>query len=156
MVAHIHQINVSDGGVPKLAVDSPAVVHSRGVTGDRQNDMKHHGSVDQALCLYSLEVIEALQAEGHPITPGATGENITIAGLDWTRMLPGLRLRFGTDVIAEVTWPATPCAKNAKWFTALNYRRMSQELHPGWSRWYAKVVTGGVISPGDPVEIQPQ
>ena len=45
-----------------------------------------------ALCLYSLEVIQALQAEGHSIFPGSVGENITLSHLDWSRVTPGVRL----------------------------------------------------------------
>ncbi|MFB3051541.1 MAG: MOSC domain-containing protein, partial [Acidimicrobiia bacterium] len=77
-MADIHQINVSDGGVPKTSVDH-AMINERGVVGDRQEDTVHHGSPDQALCLYSLEVIERFKAEGHPIEPGFAGENLTIS-----------------------------------------------------------------------------
>ncbi len=49
-MAVIHQINVSDGGVPKTSVDT-AMIDERGVVGDRQEDTVHHGSPDQALCL---------------------------------------------------------------------------------------------------------
>jgi len=52
-MATVHQINTSDGGVPKLPVPT-AEVGLRGVVGDRQADTKYHGSPDQALCLYSL------------------------------------------------------------------------------------------------------
>jgi MOSC domain-containing protein YiiM len=31
--------------------------------------------------------------------------------------------------------------------------RMHQNLHPGFSRVYAKVLQTGVIRPGDPVEL---
>jgi MOSC domain-containing protein YiiM len=69
-MAHVHQINLSKGGVPKLPVDE-AVIDESGVVGDVQADRVHHGHPDQALCLYSLEVIQELQREGHPIGPGS-------------------------------------------------------------------------------------
>ena len=50
---------------------------------DRQRNPRIHGGLERAICLFSLEVIEALQAEGHPIVPGSTGENVTLAGLNW-------------------------------------------------------------------------
>ena len=151
-MAHVHQINVSDGGVPKRPVDA-AFVNVRGVLRDQQADRKHHGRPAQALCLYSVEVIEALSEEGHPIEPGFVGENLTIAGLDWATVGPGMRLQIGDSVIAEITWPATPCAKNAAWFKDREYSRMDEDLHPGWSRWYASVLAGGPIAPGDPVTV---
>src|SRR5687768_6969799 len=88
-------IHVSNGGVPKLEVPS-ARVTAAGVEGDRQRNLKHHGGPDRALCLYSFELIQALQAEGHPIVPGSIGENVVVAGIDWRRMLPGTRVRLGT------------------------------------------------------------
>src|SRR2546427_5480190 len=60
---HVHQINISDGGVPKLPVPE-ARITVQGVAGDRQRSVQYHGGVDRAVCLYSLEVIGTLQAEG--------------------------------------------------------------------------------------------
>ena len=148
----IHQINVSDGGVPKLPVDE-GFINVRGVIGDQQADRRHHGRPEQALCLYSLEVIEALRSEGHPIEPGNAGENLTLTGIEWSAIGPGVRLRIGTNVEAQITDPASPCGKNAAWFTEGNYMRMSEDVHPGWSRWYARVLAGGPIRVGDTVEI---
>jgi MOSC domain-containing protein YiiM len=76
----IIQISVSQGGVPKLAVPQ-AHVTPLGLEGDRQAHPEIHGGPNRAVCLWSLEVITALQQEGHPIAPGCAGENITLAGL---------------------------------------------------------------------------
>jgi hypothetical protein len=84
-VAHLH---IGTGGVPKDPVGEFAVTWS-GPTGDRQRTRRHHGRPFQALCLWSLDVIESLQAEGHPIGPGSAGENVTIAGVDWATLRPG-------------------------------------------------------------------
>jgi MOSC domain-containing protein YiiM len=148
----IHQINVSGGGVPKRSIPA-AHVAIGGVVGDDQNDKRHHGGPDQDLCLYSLEIIEALRAEGHPIEPGFAGENITITGLDWALMKQGITLQIGPDLVAAVTWPAVPCSKNAPWFKDRDFRRMSEDDHPGWSRWYARVVQPGDITVGDGITV---
>lgn len=149
-MSKIHQINISDGGVPKEAVDR-ADVGERGICGDRQDDTKHHGSPGQALCLWSLEVITQLQAEGHPIGPGRAGENITTTGLDWPSMTQGQQFRLGDTLQIELTSPAIPCGKNAQWFSDRNYQRIHHEVHPGDARWYAKVLVGGSIAPGDSI-----
>lgn len=88
--ARIASVNVSKGGVPKLPVES-AHASAKGLDGDRQRDLRHHGGPMRALCLCSLELIEALRAEGHPISPGSTGDNITIEGIDWSLVVPGAR-----------------------------------------------------------------
>jgi MOSC domain-containing protein YiiM len=151
-MAVIHQINVSDGGVPKTSVDD-VMVNERGVVGDRQEDTVHHGSPDQALCLYSLEVIERFKAEGHPIEPGFAGENLTISGLDWSSIEPGARLEIGPAIEAEITFYATPCSKNARWFVDGDFTRMLQSRHPGESRLYARVLRGGALTTGDEVRL---
>jgi len=145
----IHQINTSNGGVPKLPIES-ATVDESGLVGDVQADRVHHGSPEQALCLFSLEVIEALKREGHPIEPGSAGENITVSGVDWSLVVPGRRMTVGPAEI-EITHYATPCAKNARWFIDGRYNRMHAQKHPGESRVYARVVNGGSIATGDPV-----
>jgi len=150
VVAALH---VSDGGVPKLPVVE-AEVGDRGLVGDRQAARRHHGRPLQALCLWSGEVIGALQAEGHPIAPGLAGENITTAGLDWSTIRPGVQILVG-DVLAEISAYAVPCKKNAPWFVDGNFNRMSQDRHPGWSRAYAWVRDPGTIRQGDPVVVEP-
>ncbi|MBI5672635.1 MAG: methyltransferase domain-containing protein [Nitrospirae bacterium] len=99
---YVHQISVSDGGVPKLPV-LEATVSDKGVDGDRQRNLKFHGGPDRAVCLYSLELIMRLQDEGHPIDPGSSGENLTVSGLDWDQVRPGVRLTIGPEVQLEVT-----------------------------------------------------
>lgn len=157
MSARIHQISISPpprGGVPKLPVRECLVTRG-GLEGDWQNDRKHHGGPERAVCLFSLEVIRRLRAEGHPIGPGTTGENLTIEGMEWTRVLPGTRLLIGaTDGIElEVASYANPCATIRDSFTALKFKRIEQELHPGESRVYARVVREGVVRVGDGVTL---
>ena len=148
----IVQISVSNGGVPKRAVDR-AIVWEEGLEGDRQADLRVHGGPTRAVCLYSFEVIEKLRAEGHPIAPGSTGENVTVAALDWSLVVPGVELRLGREVHLEVTAYATPCWKNAQSFRDGAVERMSQSRYPGDSRVYARVLRGGEISVGDPVQL---
>ena len=148
----IFQINASRGGVPKHAVIM-ANVSPLGLEGDAQLDLVHHGGPDRALCLYSLERIVALQGEGHPIYPGAAGENLTLAGLDWERVTPGVRLRLGETVVIEVTRYTEPCNNIRYAFQDGYFNRIHQAKYAGWSRVYAKVVQPGRIQIGDPVAI---
>lgn len=151
MAGRVHQINVSPGGVPKLPVPR-ADVTANGVEGDRQANLEVHGGPDRAVCLYSLEVIEALREEGHSIFAGAAGENLTLEGVDWDRVVPGAHLRVG-PVLLEVTAPTNPCQKNAQWFVDGHFGRMHERSHPGWSRMYARVLEEGNLKAGDPAEI---
>lgn len=151
-IGRLIQINVNPrGGVPKFPIPSASVTR-QGIVGDAQRDREAHGGPVRAVSLYALERIEALRAEGHPIAPGSTGENLTIAGLDWERLRPGDRLRVGEWVELELTDYAAPCSTIAKSFVGGRVARISHRLHPGWSRLYARVISEGEIAPGDFVE----
>ena len=106
MSAVIHSVNVNPlGGVPKPRVDY-ARLRKEGVEGDKQNDLRHHGVVRRAVCLFSLQKILDLQTEGHPIDVGTTGENLTIEGLDWNYLEEGMELSIG-DAVIELTKTAS-------------------------------------------------
>ena len=152
-MGYLYQINVSNGGVPKRAV-SEARVMVEGVTGDSQGSPRIHEGPDRAVCLFSLEVIKALQAEGHSIGPGVSGENITVAGIAWAKVAPGDRIRIGDTVLLEVVSYTTPCERNACWFKDGDVQRISQEHYPGSSRLYARVLAEGMVRTGDPVVIE--
>src|SRR5688500_19828759 len=110
MDGHMFQLNCSDGGVPKLP-GPEAVLTPTGLIGDRQALLNIHGGPDRALSMYPLEHIHELQSEGHPIQPGSTGENVTIAGIEWKTLEPETRLALGDDVIVEITGYDNPCSK---------------------------------------------
>ena len=151
-VGRVTSLNRSDGGVPKLPVPSVEITAS-GLTGDRQRNLKYHGGPDRAVCLLAQEVIDDLVAQGHPIRPGSTGENLTIAGLDWSVLEPGSRLQLGSTVVIEITSHAKPCSKIAGSFRDGAIACLDQRINPGRSRLYARVLTPGTVAVGDPVVI---
>ena len=140
---------LGNGGVPKSPVDF-AEVTSAGLVGDRQKVRRIHGGPTRALCLWSAEVLQELIDEGHPLFPGACGENILVAGIDWTTLNTGARLTLG-PVTAELTEATTPCRKIRPYFAGGAVRRVDHIQYPGYGRWYASVVTPGTINIGDPV-----
>lgn len=150
---YIFQINASNGGVPKQALQE-AEVTALGLVGDRQVHTKVHGGPERALCLFSLDQLTALQFEGHPIFPGAMGENLDIAGLDWPKLHPGLCLQLGDEVLIEITNYTTPCNSLVPFFMGGDYSRVSQKRFPGWSRLYARVLQPGLIKTGAPVFVK--
>ena len=154
MSARLVQINVSPvGGVPKNRVESARLGFER-VGGDKQNNLKYHGGPNRAVCLFSLEVIEKLQSEGHPITPGSIGENLLISGLDWSEIRPGVKLQIGAARV-EITDYTRPCAKIKASFKDGEFMRPWQKIHPGESRLYAKIIAEAVVYEGDAVSIIP-
>jgi len=148
----IVQISISPGGVPKRPVDTAHVTHD-GLDGDAHRDRTHHGGPERAVCVYSMEAIRALTAEGHAIAPGTLGENVTVEGLDWARVEPGVRLSLGEAVLLEVTRYTSPCFNIKAAFVDGEYARVSQKRHPGWSRIYTRVLREGTIRTGDPARL---
>jgi MOSC domain-containing protein YiiM len=137
--------------VPKLSRRACAV-RANGVEGDRQRDLRYHGGVSRAVCLYSLDLIGALQAEGHPIAAGCIGENFTVHELAWEAMVPGAKLEVG-EVLIELTDFAAPCSNLKPYFLGGKFVRVSQKVHPGWSRLYARVLREGTVQVGDAVRL---
>ena len=143
----------SAGGVPKLPVERVRVNVS-GMEGDRQANRKYHGGPNRALCLYAQERLDALLAEGHSVGRGVLGENVTIAGLPWELVQPGVRLRLGT-VEVEVTAYAPPCKTIGQAFREREFTRVSQVANPGWSRVYVRILVEGELAVGDAVTVAP-
>jgi len=150
--ARIVQLSVSNGGVPKKAVESVRVT-ALGLEGDAHRNREHHGGPERAVCLFAMETIRALQAEGHPLVPGALGENVTLEGLDWSAVQPGARVRLGAEVVVEITRYTTPCFHIRPAFRDGDYSLVSQNRHPGRSRVYARVLETGTVRRGDPAQL---
>ncbi|MEE2985693.1 MAG: MOSC domain-containing protein [Candidatus Thermoplasmatota archaeon] len=134
-------IFTSNGGVPKLPIES-AEIDYNGIIGDSCNNKKHHGGTMKAICVLENEVLLKLQSEGHPIQAGTTGENILVEGynLDIGKVFDVGEVRL------EVVSDATPCWKIADSFTDGDYSRMSNEKYPSDTRWYCKVLNPGQIN----------
>ncbi len=150
--ASIFQLNCSTGGVPKLPVRE-AVLTPLGLACDKQAHPRFHGGAQRALCLYALERIRELQLEGHPITPGSAGENVTIENLDWSSLKPGSCLALGDEVLIRITGYTVPCRQIAASFIDGAFNRIAQDKHPGDARLYARVLQTGRLRTGDSVRL---
>ena len=150
------QINASNGGVPKKAIDA-AYIGWKGVEGDRQATRKHHGRPFQALSLWSAEVMEILRTEGHQVFPGSAGENITVSGINWGDVRPGTRVRIG-EVLCDISSYAVPCKQLADLFVDRDFNRIhhDRDLENGTAscRVYATVVERGEIATGDTITFE--
>jgi MOSC domain-containing protein YiiM len=148
----VAQLNAGSGGVPKTA--TPTVdVDFGGVVGDVQKSRQHHGRPWQALCIWSADVIDAFNADGHHLFPGAAGENVTVRGLHWPDVRPGVRLQLG-GVLCEVSAYAFPCKQNTAWFRDGDFMAMWSGNGPV-SRLYATVLQPGRIATGDAAILEP-
>lgn len=140
-----------NGGVPKHHVDT-LTVHQEGCVGDKQNDRKHHGGPLKAVSILEQHVLEHLQSEGHPISPGSTGENVLLGGTGAGELRIGSQLEFG-EVRLCITSDAPPCKTIQASFQKGNFNHLSHRKIQGQTRWYARVLREGTITVGDEVLI---
>ena len=134
-------------GLPKQAVAELAITPDGAV-----GDYNHYraatlaGDPDQAILVVTTDVLDQLQLEGWPVAAGDLGENLTLAGVAETALVPGTRLELGA-VRLEITKPCEPCTE----LHVLPYvgeRRGAAFVRTMVDRrgWFAKVLAGGTIT----------
>lgn len=141
-----------NGGVPKPRVETLRVTIN-GCEGDRQNDLKHHGGPSRAVCLMSLDVMQELQDQGHPISGGTTGENLLISGIAWSELNVGSFIQTG-EVTLRITSDAPPCKTIKTSFLDGKFKALSHKMMPQKTRWYAEVIREGVLHQGESIRIE--
>jgi len=166
MQGRIIQLNVSKGGLPKFPVPS-AYATPLGLEGDAHRNPLVHGGPQKALLLISSEDIATLCAAGFPVFSGALGENLTIEGLPFRDLRPGMRFRAGEAVIV-LTRPRSPCA-NLDVYNSPELGRIQEAVYdtqvkagdtssPRWgvAGFYALVERPGLILSGDIINLLDQ
>ncbi|HWA40632.1 MAG TPA: MOSC domain-containing protein [Gemmatimonadales bacterium] len=122
-----------------------------GVVGDQQEDQRHHGGPDRALCAYVADHHPGwVGALGRRPEPGLFGENLTIQGLDEGQVQCGDRFRIGSAII-EITTPRVPCmtlTRRLGYADAIGFIRAL-----GWCGWYNRVIEEGETEAGEEMEL---
>lgn len=158
MCGSVLQLNISQGGLPKYAIDTGRITEA-GLDGDRHAHPNIHGGPRQALLLITSEGLAELSALGIPIAPGMLGENITTQGLDRREWRAGQQWAIGAEVVIEFTKMRAPCATLnpvGRGIQAALFDVQVKAGDPASSRWglsgfYAKVLTPGHVRAGDAI-----
>ena len=148
-------------GIPKTKVKE-ALVTPMGLLGDSQAGpyiaiWGGHAGFNKAVMLWSSEVISEINAiEGKEASffYGASGEQLTLSGVDWTLMKTGVRVAIGAQVLLEVTLLKGPCKNLDRYFSCpADKVRIDPKKFPDSARILAKVLVPGKVSVGDEVLI---
>jgi len=103
------------------------------------------------------ELFDEVRTAGFEVAPGELGENVTTRGVDLLGLPTGTLLRLGDEAVVEVTGLRNPCAQIDTFRKGL-MKQVVARGEDGRARIRAGimsvVVTGGVVRPGDPVEVE--
>jgi len=149
-IKNSHKTNNKDRSPQKIPTKI-LNVRTEGCDGDfNEYRTKHKQSTnDRALSLMTTQLLDIFNDEGWPVMPGDLGENVTVCG-DITFEV-GKQYLIGT-VILQITEEINPCNKLLYLpYVGRDKKKMFLEMLNGKRGWYAKVLTEGVIIPGDKV-----
>lgn len=141
----IVSINTSPGGIPKTPIGQCDVT-TDGLAGDDHNHEKH-GTPMQAVSLLDEEDLEDLKTEGYDVYPGATGENVTVRGMDVDALDVGDVLQFSGGLKIEVTKKRKPC------YVLDSIDPQLKKVFGGRCGVLAKVLEPATISTGETIEV---
>ncbi len=141
-------------GIDKRPVSGPWRITRRGLVGDGQGDLKHHGGPEKAVHQYPFEHYAAWEAEigPHPLLagPGAFGENISGEGWTEESTFIGDVACFGSARL-QVSQGRQPCFKLNLRFGRTDMARAVQRN--GRTGWYWRVLEEGDADEGDWLKI---
>src|SRR5205823_12868596 len=120
--------------------------------GNVQADMKHHGSLNQAVLMYAAAHYPLWQRELDlpEIGPGGFGENFTVDGLTEETVCIGDIYALGEAQI-QVTGPRYPCYKIERRWALPGLTARAAET--GRTGWYCRVIREGMIEPGTAITL---
>lgn len=131
------------GHYARVAAERVTLAEFKGIVGDAKG-----GSGKRQLNIMSAETLDRLNEEGFQTDPGEMGEQIVVSGIELESLPVRSRFRLGAAVV-EVTLPRTGCDRFER------IQGMPKESVKGRLGVLAKVVTGGEVAVGDPVELLP-
>ena len=97
-------------GIFKEPVEGRVMLRTLNLDGDRQIDLRGHGGIHKAACVYTTENYEHWGRElgRNDFTFPQFGENFTVEGMPEDLVHVGDIFRVG-DALVEVTQPRVPC-----------------------------------------------
>lgn len=141
-------------GIFKQPVRGQVRIGVEGLECDAQADRRVHGGPEKALHQFALSGYARL-AERFPqlaaaFVPGSIGENLSVAGLDETKVCIGDVYSLGTARI-QLNQPRTPCWKiDARFGLEGISAFVAAE---GLAGWYYRVLEPGDAGPGDELRL---
>jgi MOSC domain-containing protein YiiM len=132
---------ISDKKGVKSAVDQIQLVENLGVKGDF-----HAKGGERQVSLLAEESVQKMREKGLNLQAGAFGENIVTEGIDLLSLSIGQNLKIG-EAELEISKIGKECPERCQIYYQTGDCIMPRE------GVFAKVIKGGIVKPGDEVEI---
>lgn len=129
-------------GTEKQRIDEGHFIKEFGIEGDA-----HGGSWHRQISLLSYDKVEVFNQQGADVEDGAFGENLVVAGIDFSVLPVGTRLRAGSAEL-EMTQIGKECHSHCN-----IYKRMGDCIMPR-EGVFARVIKEGMIRSGDIMEVE--
>lgn len=142
-MAKLVAINISkQKGVPKEAIPEGNLLEDFGLEGDA-----HAGKWHRQLSLLGTESIKKIEEMGvEGLCTGRFAENLTTEGICLYELEPGTKFTVGPCLL-EVTQIGKECHQHCAIYHQVGDCVMPRE------GIFARVLRGGTVKPGDPIEL---
>ncbi|NLY70142.1 MAG: MOSC domain-containing protein [Clostridiales bacterium] len=140
----VRAVNISkEKGEVKTPVDEIKLIEDYGIEGDA-----HAGPGKRQVSLLAQESVDEMKQKTgiEGLTEGIFAENLTTEGLELYTLEIGTRLKVG-ETILEVTQIGKECHSGCAIM-----KQVGQCIMPKQGI-FTRVVTGGIIRPGDTIEV---
>jgi MOSC domain-containing protein YiiM len=106
--------------------------------------------------LIHSELLDQLKVNGHVVTPGALGENITTKGIELLRLPVGTQLHIGSNAVVTVTGLRNPCGQIENFQAGLFSEVLEKKADGTLIRKagiMGVVTEGGAVKSGDEIRV---
>lgn len=129
-----------------------------GKTDQHQFHIKRFGSQPnlRQVHLIQAELFDVLREQGHQVSPGELGENISTRDIDLLQLPTGTRLHLGADAVLELTGLRNPCIQ-VELFQPGLLRHLVEKTPSGLVRKagvMSVVLRGGEVRMDDGIQIE--
>ncbi|PLX48955.1 MAG: MOSC domain-containing protein [Desulfobulbaceae bacterium] len=128
-------------GIVKKAVSRATFEKDFGIADDA-----HAGKWHRQVSLLAAESIDVVKEKLPTLKDGAFAENIITRGLDIAAIKVGDRLKIGEEIVLEITQIGKKCHNDG-----CAIKRATGDCIMPKEGLFAKVVTGGTATAGDPI-----
>ncbi len=139
-------------GCCKKPALGPVNLRQTGLDGDGVADLKHHGGIDKAVCIYGANHYPYWESILNIVLPPCPfGENLSLSSFEESEVCIGDIFKAGTAVV-QISQPRQPCST-----LAVRYGRSDMVkliVDSGRTGCYLRVLEQGFVKQGDTVILQ--